>query len=343
MARFLVTASAIVYFLQSSYSVDAFVPASPVTQQRRGTNVHAPARLPTMEQRAVSLPSINLAIDTASLTQYFLETLISSGVPAVFLIVVIGFAAKSIKNAKGAGNEGPNGGLFGKTAVTELYDDLYGPSGGGQKPLLPFMRGAQKTMPKNIGIPTNEFLKITKLNSKYESFEYSLTAATESKAKAAAKYRSRAFDSALQRAFDSSISELNPAQKSDLLTEEKAFLKQGSDMLNSINELQRQLTELVIREEMRSMDVEIGEVDTHGEDGKKILDATIVKEEKDGSSEVKDSKKKKKSDKKTLNKLVKEVQKVNTDLLKLEMEFIRAGKEGLSCSIVIRRKHECAD
>lgn len=344
MVRFVVTASAIVYFLQSSYSVDAFVPVSPVTQQRRGTNVHAPARLLTVEQRAVTLPSISLAVDTASLTQYFLETLISSGIPAIFWIAVIGFAAKSIKNAKDAGNnEGPNGGLFGRTGVTELYDDLYGPSGGGQRSLLSFGRGAQKTMPKNIGIPTNEFLKITKLNSKYESFEYSLTAATQSKAKAAAKYRSRAFDSALQRSFDSSISELNSAQKSDLLVEEKEFLKQGSDMLNSINELQRQLTELVISEEMRSMDVEIGEVDAYGEDGKKILDATIVKEEKDGSSKVKDGKKKKKSDKKTLNKLVKEIQKVNTDLLKLEMEFIRAGKEGLSCSIVIHRKHEHAD
>ena len=145
-----------------------------------------------MEQRAVSLPSMSLAIDTTSLTQYFLETLISSGIPAIFWIVVIGFAAKSIKNAKDAGNsEGPNGGLFGRTAVTELYDDLYGPSGGGQKSLLSFGRGVQKTIPKNIGIPTDQFLKITKLNSKYESFEYSLTAATQSKAKAAAKYRSR--------------------------------------------------------------------------------------------------------------------------------------------------------
>jgi hypothetical protein len=344
MVRFLVTASAIGYFLQSSYSVDAFVPVSTVIQQRRGTNVHAPARLPTVEQRAVSLPSMSLAIDTTSLTQYFLETLISSGIPAIFWIVVIGFAAKSIKNAKDAGNsEGPNGGLFGRTAVTELYDDLYGPSGGGQKSLLSFGRGVQKTIPKNIGIPTDQFLKITKLNSKYESFEYSLTAATQSKAKAAAKYRSRAFDSALQRSFDSSVSELTSAQKSDLLVEEKEFLKQGSDMLNSINELQRLLTDLVIRDEMKSMDVEVGEVDAYGEDGKKILDATIVKEEKDGSSKVKDGKKKKKPDKKTLNKLVKEIQKVNTDLLKLEMEFIRAGKEGLSCSIVIHRKHEYAD
>jgi hypothetical protein len=242
------------------------------------------------------------------------------------VIVIIGFAAKSIKNTKDTGKQGPNGGLFGKTAVTDLYDDLYGPSGGGQKALFPFQRGAQKTIPKNLGIPSTEFLKITKLNSKYESFDFSLTAATQSKAKAAAKFRSQAFNSALQRSFDSSITELNSAQKSDLLTEEKAFLTQGSDILNSIIELQRQLTELVISEEMKSMDVDLGEVDAYDKDGKKIVDATIVKEEKDSKITVKDTKNKK-SDKKTLNKLVKEIQKLNTDLLKLEMEFIRAGKE----------------
>ena len=326
MVRFIAIAFAVTYFLQTSSSVDGFVPVSPVTQ-RRGNSVYPPARLPTVEQRAVSASSINLAIDTASLTKYFLETLISSGVPAVFWVVVIGFAAKSIKNAKGPGIQGPNGGLFGKTAVTDLYDDLYGPSGGVQKPLLPFGRGAQKSIPKNLGIPNNEFLKITKLNSKYESFDFSLTAATQSKAKAAAMYRSRAFDSALQRSFDSSIIELSSAQKSDLLTEEKAFIMQGSNILNSINELQRQLTELIISEEMKSMDVDIGEVDAYDKDGKKILDATIVKEEKDDKIKVKSDTKKKKTDKKTLNRLVKEVQKLNTDLLRLEMEFIRAGKD----------------
>jgi hypothetical protein len=306
--------------------VDGFVPFSPIAQ-RRVKSVDAPAaRLPTVEQRAFPIASVNLGVDTTSLTKFFLETLISSGVPAVFVIVIIGFAAKSIKNAKDTGKQGPNGGLFGKTAVTDLYDDLYGPSGGGQKALFPFQRGAQKTIPKNLGIPSTEFLKITKLNSKYESFDFSLTAATQSKAKAAAKFRSQAFNSALQRSFDSSITELNSAQKSDLLTEEKAFLTQGSDILNSIIELQRQLTELVISEEMKSMDVDLGEVDAYDKDGKKIVDATIVKEEKDSKITVKDTKNKK-SDKKTLNKLVKEIQKLNTDLLKLEMEFIRAGKE----------------
>ena len=68
-----------------------------------------------MELKAapINLPSINVAIDSAALTQYLLETLISNGVPAFFWIVVIAFAAKSIKSAKQEGGSGPNGGLFG--------------------------------------------------------------------------------------------------------------------------------------------------------------------------------------------------------------------------------------
>jgi len=213
-----------------------------------------------------------------------------------------------------------------KTVITEIYDDLYGSTE--QPRMLPFGR-PQKSTPKNLGIPTDQYLKITKLNDKYQSFEYSLTAATQSKAKAAAKYRAHAFDSALQRSFDSSIAEITPAQKSDLLTEEKEFLKQGSEYLNNIVELQRQLTELVISDEMKQMDVQVGELDAYGDDPN-VVDATIVSEEKDGEKKTEekksDEKKKKKSNTKMLNSLVKEIQKENTDLLRLEMEFIRAGK-----------------
>jgi tRNA(Glu) U13 pseudouridine synthase TruD len=154
-------------------------------------------------------------------------------------------------------------------------------------------------------------------------------AATQSKAKAADKYRSQAFDSALQRSFDSGIDELNSAQKIDLLTEEKAFLEQGSEILGNINELQRKLTEVIIREEMKSMDVEVGEVDTYGKDEKGIIEATIVKKETADNNDDANKKtkgKKKSSNKKVVNKLIKEIEKENTELLKLEMEFIKAGK-----------------
>jgi len=270
----------------------------------------------TTEQKAVSLPSV----DTSSLTQYFLETIISSGVPAVFTIVVLAFAAKSFKSAKDASSSGPNGGLFSQSAVSQVYDDLYG-NPNAQKPKLPFGPRPSNATPKNLGIPSTQYFKVTKLNDKYQSFDYSLTAATQSKAKAAAKVRSQAFDSALQRSFDSSIAEIKPAQKSDLLTEEKGFLEEGGKILNSIIALQGRLTELVIKEEMRSMDVELGEVDAHAGDEKDVIDAKIVDEKK---KDKKSKSSKNKSNKKEISKLIKEIEKLNSDLLRLEIEFISA-------------------
>ena len=102
-------------------------------------------------------------------------------------------------------------------------------------------------------------------------------------------------------------------------------MREGGKMLNNLVELQGRLTELVIRDEMKSMDVEIGEMDAHSvDDEKDVIDATIVEEEKDKAI-MKKSEKKKNSNKKDISKLVKEIEKQNTDLLKLEMEFIRGG------------------
>jgi hypothetical protein len=216
----MVRATVIAFFCLNalSHDVASFAPVVPITNTNRGKHFPSQSltkapRTVTTEQKAVSLPSV----DTSSLTQYFLETIISSGVPAVFTIVVLAFAAKSFKSAKDASSSGPNGGLFSQSAVSQVYDDLYG-NPDAQKPKLPFGPRPSNATPKNLGIPSTQYFKVTKLNDKYQSFDYSLTAATQSKAKAAAKVRSQAFDSALQRSFDSSIAEIKPAQKSDLLT-----------------------------------------------------------------------------------------------------------------------------
>ena len=65
----------------------------------------------------LSIPSVNVAglVDSKSLTQFFLETCISYGVPAVFTIIVIGFAAKSIKGTGGDGMGGISGYVYATT------------------------------------------------------------------------------------------------------------------------------------------------------------------------------------------------------------------------------------
>lgn len=206
------------------------------------------------------------------------------------------------------------------------------------KPSSPFgMFGNKpKSIPKNLGIPEKQYLKIKKLNDIYSSYDFTLTAATQSKALAAANFRSKSFNSALQKSlFESSAIELTNAQKVDLLLEEKEFLKRGTEILDSITEFQYLLTELIIKDEMDSMEVQVGEVDVNV--NVDVIDATIVEKDGDATTgnnatatsddaakEDKKDKKKKPKSKKEVNKLVKAIEKDNTELLRLEMEFIRA-------------------
>lgn len=68
---------------------------------------------------ASSLLLSSTEVDTGSLTTYFLEQLIASGVPALFWVIVIGFAGKTIASAAKEEDEGRFGGGPGG-AVQEL-------------------------------------------------------------------------------------------------------------------------------------------------------------------------------------------------------------------------------
>ena len=93
-------------------------------------------------------------------------------------------------------------------------------------------------------------------------------------------------------------------------------MEEGGKILNSIIALQGRLTELVIKEEMRSMDVELGEVDAHTGDEKDVIDAQIIEDKK---KDKKSKSSKNKSNKKEISKLIKEIEKLNSDLLRLEV------------------------
>ena len=98
---------------------------------------------------------------------------------------------------------------------------------------------------------------------------------------------------------------------------------------------------------MKDMNVEIGEVDVFDDSKKEnVIDATIVEtaDGKDGEKTEKvektEEKKKKGSStsKKNLNRLVKDIEKQNTELLRLELDFIRAVIEVMGP--VSRLKHD---
>ena len=226
------------------------------------------------------------------------------------------------------------------------------PFGGGFGP--PGANG-RKPSKKNLGIPYKEYIKVTRLNDKFDSYGYSLTAATESKALAAAQLRSSNFDRALSRSIASGLTPLTPGEKADLIRVEKELLTVGGKIVSEMAALQRKMTDVVIKNEMTAMNVQIGEVDAEGDGGEYvqakenegiIVDAVI--EEKNGAVEPfdDDDKSDVKSDaansvassgkakvkksglksmlkSRTLNADLKELSELNTEVTKLELAFVK--------------------
>ena len=259
------------------------------------------------------------------------------------------------------------------TAVDDLYNDLYGDpaANGGKGPsalmdLLPGRRGGRKggggIPAKNLGVPQKTYLKVERLNDQYESYDFTLSSATESRAAAAARMRDRTFDRALGRATESwGVEVLSLAEKTDLLRAERELLGVGGRILQEVRELRKDLTDSVIKDEMKRMNVDIGELDPesgtyeavkNGEGVIVDIDATEIKKEKaqndtaivnvDDKGEVKvgevtkkgakaqSGKSKSKGNIKSFlkssnfSKDMKSLEVLNTDLLELELSFIRA-------------------
>jgi len=203
---------------------------------------------------------LSSSFTSSPLWTYFLETVIANGVPAAFTILVIGFVALQFRGIRNDAEKRDR--AFNKsnnTPLAYLYDDLYGDMD--QDPLkkqqkMPFglfndNKRDDKELPKNTGVPKLQYLKITNLNQKYDSYKYSLTAATTSKAAAAAQYRRTAWERALGRAAAS----LTPDVVQSLQALERDFLRQASQVQAKLEAAQTALTQATIDKELQAMGI----------------------------------------------------------------------------------------
>ena len=287
------------------------------------------------------------------------------------------------RNARGA-RGGSRNGMFGQQQqqslgpVEELYDDIYDDLSGPEENVPPLVkllsggggggRGNQSgannidrpTSKLNIGIPKRQYLKVTKLNSKYDSYKYSLVKATQGKAVAAAELRSKGFESALWKSLGitttdndgtsttttsstSSLGKLSPSEATALITLERDFLREGSELLEDVALLSREIVNAAVLDEMDEMGVEPGVIDAEivvnessNGDGKVVVTAAqkeffdiTTDEKKDGEKKGSDSDKKKKHSlglglQSDIMKAVKEVEAMNTQITLLELEFIQS-------------------
>jgi hypothetical protein len=142
---------------------------------------------------------------------------------------------------------------------------LYGPPERSSSSSSPFFKkflGNNPQIPLNTGIPAQQFIRIESRNAKLNSYQYSMTAATKSKALASAISREKNFGRALGLASSTS-SALDAAQKSELLKVEKEFLQKAIQIKSSIHSLQAQLTKTSIDDEMKELEMTADEMDPY--------------------------------------------------------------------------------
>jgi len=272
---------------------------------------------------------------------------------------------------RGSGSKRSNrkrgGGMMGGQSklgpVEELYDDIYDDLSGPEDnvpPIIKLLSGGggggnnnqyngidRPTSKLNIGIPKQQYLKVTKLNSKYDSYRYSMVSATRGKAVAASELRSKGFESALWKALgvtasDGSVgggaigSSLTASEATALITLERDFLSEGSELLEDVAMLSREITNAAVLDEMEEMGVEPGIIDAEvivkKEGGvtatttaqKEFFNITSSTTDATAAAENDDKKKKAGAGLQTdIMKAVKEVEAINTQITLLELDFIQ--------------------
>jgi len=296
---------------------------------------------------SISISDVSFESVTSSpLFTYLAEKVIDASIPALFSAAVIFFAAAQFRKAKiasggGMGDEAAET----STAISELYNDLYSSTGGRPKrnPMNPFGGPpGPPPLPKNLGIPKTEFLKITNLNERFDAYDFSLSAATDSKAKAAADFRSKAFDRALGLALNAeptvegaTVAEfLAPRVKQKLIQIEKEYLKKAKGKFEALQKVESTLAAM-------AMDIELAKLgqmaQQMNEDDLKVIDAEVVAnttdtsasssndqkalENKKAMKEAENSMKNKGGPKK--EELLKETTKLQTELKVLELDLIQ--------------------
>lgn len=121
--------------------------------------------------------------------------------------------------------------------IDELYTDLYGSKeNDGIPPFLQKLMGTSTKKTQNLGFPAKEYIKIEKLNEKYNSFQYSLEKETRSKLFAVSSLRGKNFETAMGRGFASTTNstKISPTAIKQLLDSEKVFLKTAGEYADNI-------------------------------------------------------------------------------------------------------------
>jgi serine protease SohB len=262
-----------------------------------------------------SMTSVTNSPMAMDLLVYLLKSIINVAVPSIAIVTVAAIILSKRspddefmrrgRGGRGRGfmrrQQGRKGGedmdYSTLNSAEELYDDLYGdidadPSlDDGPKSFLQKLLSmkpksdTKKSKMINLGIPSQQYIRVKRLNDVYTSYQFSMDEATKSRAYAASVVRQVNFQRALGKAMQSLpqlSTAISPNDQRDLIQLEKEFLKHASDTLAKIQQLQTLLTSKAVERAMYEMDVDIGELDpdlsvAQLEPAKEDQDTTIEK------------------------------------------------------------------
>lgn len=266
------TPSSTIVLKRSSSLQQPFV-AARGTSFSTSTSTPSPTQLSALPIDLIAsagAPGSGTGILSNPLVVYLIESLISSGIPALFTIAVIAFAARSFRRSDRKRNDSANnkGSLLeadASTPAAQLYNDLYGDQQQLQekKKSTSFFRrlmgaggagaGEDETLPSNVGVPGSEYIHISNWNQRIDSYRYSMQSAVETKASAAADFRSSAFKAALGK----TLGDLSGYQRQQLLEVEQEFLRIGAPLTESIAEAQTLAAQTALDAELVALGIEI--------------------------------------------------------------------------------------
>jgi len=206
------------------------------TSRSLRTVCRASPELPSLPSLPLpTLPTISQAVwDEAAKT--LLDTTISWGVPALVIGLVLGAVASKF-GAKSALNAARDQSLRRARVKPGL------PSGAGKGGGLMGLLGEGGGGEDDIGAP-EEFLKVERLNDRYDSFAYSLEKATVAPATALANARRRD----LQRRFGDEIGLLSDSQMAALVRAEESYKEQAKEASKEIQEAAKEVRLFAVAE-----------------------------------------------------------------------------------------------
>ena len=192
---------------------------------------------------------------SSDLTLYFLRSLIDALVPAAAALIVLAFASKVFGRASGGGagaggprqqqgdDDGQQLDYYQRFFEQDREGEAPGRGGSIRGLLSGLRRGGEGP---RLG-PKDQFLRVTKLNDRYESYDFSLTSAVDSRPKALLDYRKRGVADVVERALSSYGGKVLLPQDAceELVKAERSLLSRGSDLLSDLSAAKLKLGELV--------------------------------------------------------------------------------------------------